>query len=62
MPQAQSAFSVGDVVQRVNQPKLTGMVRKARWDEQVESWNYLVQFGSELRALPDGALQKAVIV
>ncbi len=55
-------FSPGDLVQRVNQPESVGVVREARWDEQAESWNYLVQFGAQLKALPQEALQKVRLV
>ena len=48
----EAKFKVGEYVQRVNQPELAGIVRELRWDAQVESWNYLVQFGAQLRALP----------
>jgi hypothetical protein len=51
-------FDVGEVVQRANQPEAIGIVREIRWDEQVESWNYLVQFGAQLHALPQEALQR----
>ena len=55
-------FGVGDYVQRVNQPEQAGIVRELRWDGQVESWNYLVQFGAQLRAVPEEALEVVSIV
>lgn len=55
-------FKVGDYVQRVNQPELAGVVRELRWDAQVESWNYLVQFGAQLRAVPEEALETVTVV
>lgn len=55
-------FSPTDIVQRVNQPESIGVVRESRWDEQAESWNYLVQFGAQLKALPQEVLQKVTLV
>jgi hypothetical protein len=54
-------FKVGDYVQRVNQPELAGIVREQRWDAQVESWNYLVQFGAQLRAVPEESLEAVTV-
>lgn len=62
MHERQPGFNVGDLVQRVNQPESIGIVREARWDAQVDGWNYLIQFGSQLRALPEEAIQKVVVV
>ena len=62
MQQIPPRFEVGDYVQRVNQPELAGIVREHRWDVQVESWNYLVQFGAQLRAVPEEALEVVSIV
>jgi SNF2 family DNA or RNA helicase len=58
----EAKFEVGDYVQRVNQPELAGIVRELRWDAQVESWNYLVQFGAQLRAVPEEALETVSVV
>ena len=55
-------FKVGEYVQRVNQPELAGIVREQRWDGQVENWNYLVQFGAQLRAVPEESLESVVVV
>jgi hypothetical protein len=57
-----SKYKVGDYVQRVNQPELVGVVRELRWDNQAESWNYVVQFGAQLRALPEEALETVTVV
>ncbi len=62
MEQIPPRFGVGDYVQRVNQPELAGIVREHRWDGQVESWNYLVQFGAQLRAVPEEALEVVSVV
>lgn len=59
---AEARFRVGDYVQRVNQPELAGIVRELRWDQQVECWNYLVQFGAQLRAVPEESLEVVAIV
>jgi hypothetical protein len=59
---AEAKFKGGDYVQRVNQPELAGIVRELRWDAQVESWNYLVQFGAQLRAVPEEALEPVTVV
>jgi superfamily II DNA or RNA helicase len=58
----ESKFKVGDYVQRVNQPELAGIVRELRWDAQVENWNYLVQFGAQLRAVPEESLEVVRVV
>src|ERR1035441_3103287 len=52
-----SKYEVGDYVQRTNQPELVAIVRELRWDSQVDGWNYLVQFGAQLRAVPEEALE-----
>lgn len=59
---AEPKFKTGDYVQRVNQPEVAGIVREPRWDGQVESWNYLVQFGANLRAVPEESLEPVVVV
>jgi hypothetical protein len=59
---AQANFKVGDYVQRVNQPEVAGIVRELRWDAQVESWNYLVQFVAQLRAVPEESLETVIVV
>ena len=53
----ESRFKVGDYVQRANQPEIAGIVRELRWDAQVEAWNYLVQFGAQLKAVPEESLE-----
>lgn len=58
----EARFKVGDYVQRVNQPEVTGIVRELRWDQQVECWNYLIQFGSQLLAVPEESLEVVTIV
>jgi superfamily II DNA or RNA helicase len=58
----EAKFKVGEYVQRVNQPELAGIVRELRWDAQVESWNYLVQFGAQLRAVPEESLEAVRVV
>ena len=50
-------FSVGDTVQRVNQPEAIGIVRETRWDEQAQGWNYSIQIGSQLKVVPEEGLQ-----
>ena len=59
---AEPKFKTGDYVQRVNQPEVAGIVREPRWDGQVESWNYLVQFGAQLRAVPEESLEPVIVV
>jgi len=59
---AEAKFKAGDYVQRVNQPEAAGIVRELRWDAQVESWNYLVQFGAQLRAVPEESLETVTVV
>ena len=53
-------FGVGDYVQRANQPESAGVVRNRKWNEQVERWEYTVQFGSERVGVPEGMLQPLV--
>jgi hypothetical protein len=62
MEDRQPAFAIGEVVQRTNQPEAVGIVREARWDSQLESWNYLVQFGAQNRAVPEDAIQRLVTI
>jgi SNF2 family DNA or RNA helicase len=57
----QARFKTGDYVQRINQPEASGIVREPRWDGQVEGWNYLVQFGAQLRAIPEEGLESVVV-
>src|SRR5262249_41559680 len=38
------------------------IVCEPRWDGQVESWNYLVQFGAQLRAVPEESLETVTVV
>jgi hypothetical protein len=38
------------------------LVREARSDGQVGGWNYPVQFGAQLRAVPEEALEHVVII
>jgi hypothetical protein len=59
---AGARFKVGDYVQRVNQPELAGVVRAVRRDNQVACWNYLVQFGAQLRAVPEESLEVVAVV
>ena len=58
----QPKFQVGEYVQRVNQPEQSGIIRELRWDGQVEGWNYLVQFGAQLRAVPEESLETVTVV
>lgn len=58
----EARFKAGDYVQRANQPEMAGIVREVRWDGQVEGWNYLVQFGAQLRAVPEEALESVTVV
>ena len=53
-------FPPGHIVQRINQPDAIGVVRESRWDEQTESWNYSVQFGAQLRVVPEEGLREVV--
>jgi superfamily II DNA or RNA helicase len=50
-------FNKGDLIQRINNPESIGLIRETRWDEQTESWNYLIQFGAQLLALPEAVLE-----
>lgn len=50
-------FKNGDIVQRVNQPELNGVVLDACWDDQTESWTYRVQFNGVVTAVPETSLR-----
>jgi superfamily II DNA or RNA helicase len=58
----EAKFTIGEYVQRINQPETAGIVRGLRWDEQVECWNYSVQFGANLRAVPEENLEEVEVV
>lgn len=49
-------FSTGSVVQRLNQPEAVGVVRTARWNSQTDEWEYSVQFGAQVRAVPEATI------
>src|SRR5262245_56349112 len=51
-------FSIGDIVQRINQPEAVGIVREIRRDSQTGGWAYLVQFGVQNRAVPEEVIRK----
>jgi superfamily II DNA or RNA helicase len=50
------------MVRRRNQPEAVGLVREARWDEQAESWNYVVQFGAALKGVPEESLEPYEVI
>ncbi len=60
MERRSARFSADELVQRVNQPESIGIVRHTRWDEQAQSWNYSVQFGAQLKVVPEEALQPVI--
>jgi superfamily II DNA or RNA helicase len=53
-------FGLGSLVQRYNAPEEIGVVRSMRWSEQVEIWEYSVQFGAQLRALDESSLRPII--
>ncbi len=55
-------FRPGDLVQRVNQPESTGVVRESRWNSQVERWDHIVQFGSQRVGIPEALLQPLITI
>src|SRR5438093_227691 len=55
-------FHVGDTVSRINQPESVGVVKECRWDDQVEAWNYLVQFGLQLKVVPEESVTPLIEV
>ena len=55
--QPKPRFASGDVVQRAHQPEAVGVIRDIRWDRQAESWNYAIQFGAQLRVLPEESIE-----
>lgn len=50
-------FSRNDIVQRVNQPEVNGVVLEVCWDDQTESWTYRVQFNGVVTAVPETSLR-----
>jgi len=50
-------FRQQDIVHRLNQPEVVGVVLEPVWDDQTESWNYRVQFGGLVTAVPETSLQ-----
>lgn len=50
-------FSPNDIVQRVNQPEVNGVVLETCWDDQTESWTYRVQFNGLVTAVPETSLR-----
>lgn len=61
-PNPPALFHPGDLVQRLNQPESTGVVRENRWNSQVERWDYIVQFGSQRIGVPEALLQPLVSI
>lgn len=62
MERTEPCFAVGWTVQRTNQPEAVGVVRDRRWDEAAGAWNYSVQFGAQLRAVPEESLRVFTLV
>ena len=54
-------FQISDVVQRVNQPEVIGVVLESRRDTQTNTWKYLVQFGADHRVVPEEGLRRLVV-
>ena len=54
-------FSVGQAVQRKNQPEAIGLVLEPRVDVQLGTFKYVVQFPGERRVVPEDGLQPVVI-
>src|SRR5581483_8890877 len=61
-PNPPARFNPGDLVQRLNQPESTGVVRENRWNSQVARWDYIVQFGSQRIGVPEALLQPLVSI
>lgn len=59
---AEPRFAVGSTVQRINEPAAVGIVRDRRWDSASESWNYSVQFGAQLKGVPEEVLRLFTLV
>lgn len=62
MSLVEAKFAIGSTVQRINQPAAVGIVRDRRWDAASEAWNYSVQFGAQLKGVPEEALRLFVLV
>ena len=62
MPRTEPRFAIGSTVQRTNQPEAVGVVRDRRWDEASEAWNYSVQFGAQLKGVPEEGLREFTAV
>jgi len=52
-----SQFAEGALVRRKNQPEAIGIVRKSHWNTQSDEWEYSVQFGAQIRGVPEGILE-----
>lgn len=50
-------FSPNEIVQRVNQPEVNGVILDTCWDDQTESWTYRVQFNGIVTAVPETSLR-----
>jgi superfamily II DNA or RNA helicase len=50
-------FSPNEIVQRVNQPEVNGVILDQCWDDQTESWTYRVQFNGVVTAVPETSLR-----
>lgn len=57
MPTTQPRFCKGAIVRRTNQPDAVGVVRKSSWNSQTDEWEYAVQFGAQLRAVPESSIE-----
>lgn len=56
MPKPPPRYATGTPVQRANQPEAIGIVLEARFNRQMEQWQYAVQFGGLKRTLLESTL------
>src|SRR5688572_11767023 len=50
-------FAVAQVVRRRSAPDQTGVVREVKWNDQLEECTYRVQFGGQLKGVPESDLE-----
>ena len=53
----EAKFKTSDIVQRINQPEVNGVVLEPCWDDQTESWIYKVQFSGTVAAVPETSIR-----
>ena len=50
-------FAVGQVIRRRSAPDQTGVVREVKWNEQSDECGYRVQFGGQMKSVPESDME-----